>query len=99
MYVSIHRISYLKHVKAAPRRWLGRGSAAGAQASASQKQTPLGHVGFVWGWKPSFIVLRFWVWGFVDRRRLRYGAGSKAARPQAPAADGLWPGALGYSDI
>ena len=24
------------------------------------RQNPLGHVGFGWGWKPSFIILRFW---------------------------------------
>ena len=27
------------------------------------RKPPLGHVGFVWGWKPSFAIWRFWVWG------------------------------------
>ena len=24
------------------------------------REPPLGHVDFVWGWKPSFIISRFW---------------------------------------
>ena len=39
---------------------VGKAKVEGKSKSRQFREPPLGHVGFVWGWKPSFIIVRLW---------------------------------------
>ena len=65
MCVYIYIYIYIQPVWSEPLAWRSRDRFGARRARHFGKPNP-GHVGVVWGCKPSLLVLRFWVWGPFD---------------------------------